>query len=112
MTKNTYNGYTNYETWAVALHIDNDSYTQDYFKDCVITALSDNEGDIDESINCIVNTLEMWLEENTPEVDGIYADLLNAAISEVDEYDIAKTMVDEYFNEWQENNQTDEDEEN
>lgn len=104
MTRTNYNGYTNYETWAVALHIDNDSYTLDYFKDCVMTALSDNDGDKDESINCIVNTIEAWLEENMPEVGGVYSDLLNAAISEVDEYDIAKTMVGDYFNEWREDN--------
>lgn len=109
MTKSNYNGYTNYETWVVALHINNDSYTQDYFKDAVMTALSDNEGDKEESINCIINTIETWLEDNSPEVEGVYADLLNAAISEVDEYDIATTMVGEHFNEWQDDNQTDED---
>jgi hypothetical protein len=36
MADTTYNGWTNYETWAIALWIDNDRASYDYWRDIAI----------------------------------------------------------------------------
>ena len=37
----TYNGYTNYPTWAVSLWLDNDQYTQDTIRGFAVSTLAE-----------------------------------------------------------------------
>jgi hypothetical protein len=48
--------------------------------------------------------------ESAPELTGTYADLLNAALSEVNWYEIAEHMVDDYASENPEVFETEEEE--
>ena len=64
-----YNGWSNYETWKSSSH------------------------DKDDTISDLAKELEQYFDDNMPEVQGTYADLLGAALSEVNWYEIAEAMV-------------------
>jgi hypothetical protein len=101
-----YNGYPNYQTWAIALWIDNDEGIQEYWND-VATQIrrSHNTRGADEYGNTPDNTARYDLasnlkeehEEGIPEEVnwGVYADLLNSALGRVDWYYIAQNILDE-----------------
>ena len=102
MTKNPYNGYTNYETWNVKLWIDNDQGSQEYWADQAQNLLEQyarNEREAGAGEVQAVLELEEILkgehEDALPELTGFAADLLNAAMSEVNWREIAQDLVDE-----------------
>ena len=80
-----YNGWTNYETWCVNLWFEND---EGLYRDLLYLAQeADNVYDLSQDIKAMV-------EEWTPEVTGLFADLINAALSEVDWQEIAQQWWD------------------
>lgn len=98
----TYNGYTNYETWNVNLWIDNDQADQEFWieraTDCMRIAnrpVNDTFiGTPDErAAYMLSNELKEHFEENMPEVQGTYADLLTAALGSVNWYEIAENLI-------------------
>jgi hypothetical protein len=97
MNRKEYNGYTNYETWAVALWIDNERGTHDYWLSAAsdLCSLASPEYIADENTQkCrLADRLKKEYEESLPEITGFAADLLNAAMSEVDWYDIAENLI-------------------
>ena len=94
MTTNTeekgYNGWKNYETWLVALWINNDQGTQETVLDMARECSGNEHERYDLS-----HQLKDWIEEMNPlnENADLFADLLNAALSEVDWYEIAKNFL-------------------
>jgi hypothetical protein len=98
----SYNGWENYETWAVALWIKNDqgSYTwsREMAADClanvdrsdtVFTPEQNARGDLAER-------LKEWHEEMMPDLGAsLWADLLGAAFGSVDWYEIAENYLSE-----------------
>lgn len=98
MSEKTYNGWSNYETWNVKLWIDNEEHSQRYWEDQADDALRSGFGDDetnDGAINRLAEQLETEFTEGAPEMEGTYSDLLNAALSEVDWYEIAKSMIND-----------------
>jgi hypothetical protein len=87
-TDETYNGWHNYETWAAALWIDNEEPT--YRERC---ALADHAA----SIGALAETLKTWVtDELMPDLGAsLAADLLGAALSEVDWSEIASNWYEE-----------------
>src|SRR6202012_4229329 len=63
-------GWANYETWCVALWINNDQVSQEHAYDIVRNA--------DRYIDA-TEKLKDWCDDSMPQVDGMWADLLNAA---------------------------------
>ena len=83
----SYNGWSNYETWNVALWIDNEQCS--YSERCGMAKRAD-------SANDLANDLKAWVEEMTPDLGAsMFADLLGAALSEVDWYEIAENWYEE-----------------
>lgn len=83
-----YNGWTNYETWAVKLWMDNDQGLYNMFREW--TAESETY-ELSERIK------DFFEEENplNEMPSGVYHDLLNAALSEVNWYEIAENLKED-----------------
>jgi hypothetical protein len=81
MTDEKYNGFTNYETWAVNLWIMNDEGLYQYWEEETQDA---------PDVTTLADTLNEWLKDNNPvDTAGLYSDLLNSAISSVNCHEIA-----------------------
>jgi len=83
----TYNGYTNFETWLVALHIDNDQYLSEEINEAYQYDRDPYELEI--NIRSII-THYAEIENNI-----LAADLLNAALSEVNWSEIASVIIED-----------------
>lgn len=114
-----YNGWTNYETWAVNLWLDNDEGSQEMTREWTLQAIQEVKARSPhpfeitperQTVHLLVEILKSWIEENNPFYDNpsLYSDLLSAAISEVNWYEIAEHWVDEL---WTDDPEEDEEEE-
>lgn len=95
----TYNGWRNYETWAVKLWIDNEEETVNYWRQAAIDAWTDADADAtfthrERARFILADRLKAEHEEAVPELTGVWTDLLNAAMSEVGWDEIAESMID------------------
>lgn len=85
MNENTYNGWTNYETWNVALWLDNEQGSQEDMIDLAREYRHEEPYELGKAI-------KDYVEEQNPLASdaSMWSDLLNAALSEVDWTDIAE----------------------
>ena len=112
----TYNGWTNYETWAIALHLNNDEGTYNMVRERAedlkdgaehIDAVQDGIWTVEQAV---VFTLADWLKDTAetlcgigdesedfgiPEPTLLAMDMIRAALSEVDWSEIATNVLDE-----------------
>lgn len=95
MNHKEHNGWYNYETWAVALWMDNDEGSQERWADEAQTRLKMARGDADEATYGLETAIKVQHEESVPELQGFAADLLNAAMSEVNWREIARHLVED-----------------
>ncbi|MBE9594634.1 MAG: hypothetical protein IMF19_14275 [Proteobacteria bacterium] len=87
-----YQGWSNYETWAVKLRIDKEQGTQEYYLDMTRLFLRNPE----KGISDLADKLKELIEAEAPDIEaGMYADLLNAAISEIDFFELAEALIDD-----------------
>lgn len=88
-TQNTYNGYTNYATWLVALHIDNDEYFQEE------SLQLHDEDTYDYS-----KALEEWFDDIVESLNGfnnpLICDLIRGTLSDVNWYELAEMYQQTY----------------
>jgi hypothetical protein len=84
-----YNGWSNYETWVAALYMDSDHWAE------VARELveNDEDEDLDECQRQLADQMENEFEEFQPELKGVYADLLSAAIQEINWDEIASNYI-------------------
>jgi hypothetical protein len=87
-----YNGYTNYETWATALWIDNDECLCE--EPARIASEMTDDGTLTaQELPLFRDRLQSWAEDvflaDMPE-SGLVADLLNSAWREIDWWDLAR----------------------
>ena len=92
MTHSEYNGWTNYETWCANLWLDNDGASE-MIREWAEEMDKDDEKD--SRASDLADRIKEYVEEFQPEVTGMYADLLNAALQEIDWYEIAEHYIDE-----------------
>src|SRR5438132_1586891 len=102
MSDTKYNGWTNYETWNVALWIDNEEGSYNFWREQAASAVEENtdsEGDVDRdaAIGALASQLESEIKDNNPLADqnSLYSDILSANLSEVDWYEIVEHWIDE-----------------
>lgn len=92
-TAQTYEGFSNWETWSVALELTNDYGTYEYHKER-IQELREEEMTPEEVVQSLSSELESSFEEFAPEVDGIYQTLLNASMREIDWGEVAQQVYE------------------
>lgn len=93
----SYNGWTNYETWNVALWLgESGGFEDSEIAEYLQRAIDDDETDIRAAATgSLADYLQEMHDENRPTVTGVYADLLGAALQAVDWREIASHYVDE-----------------
>lgn len=103
MADNRYNGWRNYETWNVKLWIDNDEGSYHYWQDRA-QEIFDDADECDDTFSksdsarlALADALKDEIDEQgAPDLGAcMYADLLNAALSEVDWMEIADALLED-----------------
>lgn len=100
-----HNGWANYETWAVALWLNNDERTHRYWRRAARAAVRVLAADpaaadrrpppADEARRHLAGWLKDELEANGPDLGAsLYADLLGAALEAVDWDEVAESFLD------------------
>lgn len=95
MSDKTYNGWSNYETWNVALWMDNDPSTYEHWRERAQDFV-DEKGSkalAESDAYQLGDEIEASHEEAAPELQGCYADILSAALREVDWREIAEHLI-------------------
>jgi hypothetical protein len=104
MNEKNYNGWTNYETWLVKLWIDNDEGSQGYWQERAQAAYNEAESSetftrTEEAALALDDELKAWHEEiaegSGVPTSGFIADLFNSAMSEVNWYEIAASLIED-----------------
>ena len=100
-----YQGWANYETWAVALWINNDQVSYQYWWEVVEELREAGHPRDDSSPSSVTDDdylrfdladqLKDYHEDVMPELDGVWGDLLNGALSEVRWDEIAANILAE-----------------
>ena len=86
-----YNGWANYETWAVKLWLDNEEPSYRHW-----TEQAKRWHGEDDAASSLAEQLKEEVREAAPlEESSLYTDLLNAALAEVDWSEIAHSYLDE-----------------
>ncbi len=104
MTDDTYNGWTNYETWAVGMYLDGNytgSGTYEYTIETVRTAMTNVEENRCSSPEqrtrwSVAEALRDMMSEEMDlgAQDGLASDLLNASWSMVNWYELADAWIE------------------
>lgn len=86
MTNEKYQGWSNYETWLVALWLDNDEYAQELAQKeaSQYDTLSEDDNASWEDSNNFKDFVIDTLICNCDELGGFIQDLVNATLGEVD----------------------------
>ena len=96
----TYNGWSNYETWAVKLWLDNDEDDQRHWARCA-SRVSDARQLADE----LKEAHEELAIESRVAPGGVFGDLLTHALGQVNWHEIAESFIEDV-----ETDETEEDE--
>lgn len=109
----TYNGWTNYETWAANLWISNEYGWYLEVQELTQTALTDADGDKDAATYELADAIRSNVDdavfgEDGDAVSGLASDLLRAAFGEIDFREIAEHWITDEYDAWREDNPAEE----
>jgi hypothetical protein len=89
-----YNGWKNYETWAVKLWMDNEQSSQEFYQE--LTAAHVKDYGKDKAAYSLTGAIKDEIETNGPDLGAsLYADLLGAALDSVDWREIAESLIED-----------------
>jgi hypothetical protein len=105
MNDKTHEGWRNYETWLVALHINNHQPLYMLMKGMAAGAVHKYGGDKQsaDARRDLATEVEGYFKNDdgefeprpwAPDVGGLWSDLINAALQRVDWNEIAEDMID------------------
>ena len=95
-----YNGWTNYETWAVSLWIDNEESSYRYWLGEAARYQQDIEDKLDV-VRVLAAQLTQEISDNAPtDAPNVYSDLLTAALSIVNWAEIAESWLSEELSDY------------
>ena len=96
-----YNGWSNYSTWCVNLWMGNDKGSQGYWAERAQECYNNMDEDSDTREESAASDLADEIKDQHEDLEamgvavtGVYADLLNAALSEVNWREIAEHLID------------------
>lgn len=106
MNDNQVEGWTNYETWNLALWINNDQQVQNFWRAEAKKSLSkvkevrESFTKHEEASFLLADTLKDSIEDKNPlenlrSVNHFYKDILTAAIASVNWYEVAKSLIED-----------------
>lgn len=102
----SYNGYKNYETWSVSLWIDNTEQSQGWWSEEARRCYAEAEGNsnfskLEVATDMLADRLKSEHEDGASEAidsmacgNGVFGDLLRAALSEVDWHQVASNLLE------------------
>lgn len=102
MNTKEYNGWTNYETWNVALWFGNDQGSYEMCREMAQAAYANAEAGHgfareERAVLDLADALKAMMEEAAPDLGAsCWADLLGAALSEVNWHEIAEHYQEDF----------------
>jgi hypothetical protein len=109
MTETTYQGWKNYQTWCIALWLDNNQGTYTLMRENATEAIhyvfyEEKPKELNDEIRKdfiekasfkLSSMIKEYVEENNPlsEENSLYSDLLSAAISQADFVEISEAYL-------------------
>ena len=90
-----YNGYSNYQTWNVALWLDNEQGSYYHLRDLAEYEM-ENRSTEDLPIWSLADKIKNYVEETNPfDNASMFSDLLGHALANVDYQEIAENILSE-----------------
>ena len=90
----TYNGWTNYETWVTKLWIDEEEGSYHYWRERAQEYAESEESFMENAYN-LSQELKDTYEEEMPETEGVWSDLLRSAFQAINWHEIAESLLNE-----------------
>ena len=105
--KETYNGWTNYETWCLNIWIDNDQYLAERKAELIREVTLHYDDKQAYELSLLLESMVEELKEDALEV-GLLSDLLGGAIGKINFFELAEHYLDDFnedFKRYQEENE-------
>lgn len=90
-----YNGWKNYETWCISLWINNEEPMYKHWRARACELRDEYEHKQGSARGALAKELLDDFEQDKPEVEGFWGDLLTSAFQEVDWYEVAESLLED-----------------